>query len=177
SVPFLRLRQRSPRSTLFPYTTLFRSLLDKALQELGYEQVNETYFDTLRIAVGNHVGALKAEALNNELNFFYHEGIVGISLDETTTFEDVETIVKVFAKIKGKSRNDIDLRSLADQLTSSIPVEVLRISPFLTHSIFNSYHSESEMLRYIKSLESKDLSLCHSMIPLGSCTMKLNATT
>ncbi|MBD1424227.1 aminomethyl-transferring glycine dehydrogenase [Sphingobacterium arenae] len=152
-------------------------LLDKALQELGYEQVNETYFDTLRIAVGNHVGALKAEALNNELNFFYHEGIVGISLDETTTFEDVETIVKVFAKIKGKSRNDIDLRSLADQLTSSIPVEVLRISPFLTHSIFNSYHSESEMLRYIKSLESKDLSLCHSMIPLGSCTMKLNATT
>src|SRR5690606_9960762 len=87
------------------------------------------------------------------------------------------TIVKVFAKIKGKSRNDIDLRSLADQLTSSIPAEVLRISPFLTHSIFNSYHSESEMLRYIKSLESKDLSLCHSMIPLGSCTMKLNATT
>ncbi|NGM65635.1 aminomethyl-transferring glycine dehydrogenase [Sphingobacterium sp. SGR-19] len=152
-------------------------LLDKALQELGYDQINETYFDTLRVAVGDHVGALKAEALNNELNFFYHEGIVGISLDETTTFEDVETIVKVFAKIKGISWNDVDLRNLADQLEPSIPSEAVRTSSYLTHPIFNSYHSESEMLRYIKSLEAKDLSLCHSMIPLGSCTMKLNATT
>ncbi|MBD1421035.1 aminomethyl-transferring glycine dehydrogenase [Sphingobacterium chuzhouense] len=152
-------------------------LLDKALQELGYDQINETYFDTLRIAVDDHVGALKAEALNNELNFFYHDGIVGISLDETTTFEDIETIVKVFAKIKGKSWNDVELRSMVDQLGSSIPAEAVRTSPYLTHPIFNSYHSESEMLRYIKSLEAKDLSLCHSMIPLGSCTMKLNATT
>ncbi|TYR37381.1 aminomethyl-transferring glycine dehydrogenase [Sphingobacterium phlebotomi] len=152
-------------------------LLDKALQDLGYDQINETYFDTLRVAVVDHVGALKAEALNNELNFFYHEGIVGISLDETTAFEDIETIVKVFAKIKGKSWNDVDLRNLVDQLESSIPSEAVRTSPYLTHPIFNSYHSESEMLRYIKSLEAKDLSLCHSMIPLGSCTMKLNATT
>ncbi|PRD53833.1 aminomethyl-transferring glycine dehydrogenase [Sphingobacterium gobiense] len=152
-------------------------LLDKALQELGYEQINEAYFDTLRIAVGDHVGALKSEALNNELNFFYHEGMVGISLDETTTFEDIETIVRVFAKIKGKSWNDVDLRGLTEQLESSIPSEAVRTSPYLTHPIFNSYHSESEMLRYIKSLEAKDLSLCHSMIPLGSCTMKLNATT
>lgn len=152
-------------------------LLDKALQELGYEQTNKTYFDTLRIAVGEQVGALKAEALNNEMNFFYNNGVVGISLDETTTFEDVETIVKVFAKIKGKSQNDIDLHTLVNQLGSSIPSEVSRTSTYLTHPIFNSYHSESEMLRYIKSLEAKDLSLCHSMIPLGSCTMKLNATT
>lgn len=152
-------------------------LLDRALQELGYQQINDTYFDTLRIVVGDHVGALKAEALNNELNFFYHEGAVGISLDETTAFEDIETIVKVFAKIKGKSGNDVDLRNLVDQLESSIPSEAVRTSPYLTHPIFNSYHSESEMLRYIKSLEAKDLSLCHSMIPLGSCTMKLNATT
>ncbi|RZF60226.1 aminomethyl-transferring glycine dehydrogenase [Sphingobacterium corticibacterium] len=152
-------------------------LLNKALQELGYEQINKTYFDTLRIVVGDQAGALKAEALNNELNFFYQEGIVGISLDETTTFEDVETIVKVFAKIKGKSWNDVELRGLANQLESSIPSEAVRTSPYLTHPVFNSYHSESEMLRYIKSLEAKDLSLCHSMIPLGSCTMKLNATT
>ncbi|PRD48802.1 aminomethyl-transferring glycine dehydrogenase [Sphingobacterium haloxyli] len=152
-------------------------LLDKALQELGYEQVNAAYFDTLRIAVGDQVGALKSEALNNELNFFYHDGTVGISLDEATTFEDVETIVRVFAKIKGKSWNDVDLRSLTAQLEPSIPSEAVRTSPYLTHPIFNSYHSESEMLRYIKSLEAKDLSLCHSMIPLGSCTMKLNATT
>lgn len=152
-------------------------LLDQALQELGYEQTNKTYFDTLRIVVGEQAGALKAEALNNELNFFYSNDIVGISLDETTTFEDVETIVKVFAKIKGKSQNDIDLRGLTNQLEPSIPSEVSRTSTYLTHPIFNSYHSESEMLRYIKSLEAKDLSLCHSMIPLGSCTMKLNATT
>lgn len=152
-------------------------MLDQALQELGYEQTNKTYFDTLRIVVGEQAGALKAEALNNELNFFYSNDIVGISLDETTTFEDVETIVKVFAKIKGKSQNDIDLRGLTNQLEPSIPSEVSRTSTYLTHPIFNSYHSESEMLRYIKSLEAKDLSLCHSMIPLGSCTMKLNATT
>ncbi|MBD1433375.1 aminomethyl-transferring glycine dehydrogenase [Sphingobacterium sp. DN00404] len=152
-------------------------LLDRALQKLGYEQINKTYFDTLRIVVGDQVGALKAEALNNELNFFYQEGIVGISLDETTTFENVETMVKVFAKIKGKSWNDVELRSLVNQLAPSIPSEAVRTSPYLTHPVFNSYHSESEMLRYIKSLEAKDLSLCHSMIPLGSCTMKLNATT
>ncbi|WP_437919363.1 aminomethyl-transferring glycine dehydrogenase [Sphingobacterium sp. LRF_L2] len=152
-------------------------LLDKAIQELGYEQTNASYFDTLRIVVGEQVGALKAEALNNELNFFYHEGVVGISIDETSTFDDVQTIVKVFAKIKGKSLNDVDLTAFVDQLSTSIPETLLRTSSYLTHPIFNSYHSESEMLRYIKSLESKDLSLCHSMIPLGSCTMKLNATT
>src|SRR5690606_25060325 len=152
-------------------------LLDRAVQELGYEQTNRTYFDTLRIVVGDQVGALKAEALNNELNFFYQDGIVGISLDETTTFEDVECIVKVFAKIKGKSANDVELRDFVNQLGKSIPSEAVRASTYLTHPIFNSYHSESEMLRYIKSLEAKDLSLCHSMIPLGSCTMKLNATT
>lgn len=152
-------------------------LLDRAVQELGYEQTNRTYFDTLRIVVGDQVGALKAEALNNELNFFYQDGIVGISLDETTTFEDVECIVKVFAKIKGKSANDVELRDFVNQLGQSIPSGAVRASAYLTHPIFNSYHSESEMLRYIKSLEAKDLSLCHSMIPLGSCTMKLNATT
>lgn len=152
-------------------------LLDSALQKLGYTQTNNTYFDTLRVVVGEQAGTLKSEALNNELNFFYHDDIVGISLDETTTFEDVETVVKVFAKIKGKSLNDVDLRDLARQLEPSIPSEAVRTSPYLTHPIFNSYHSESEMLRYIKSLEAKDLSLCHSMIPLGSCTMKLNATT
>ncbi|TDS14937.1 aminomethyl-transferring glycine dehydrogenase [Sphingobacterium paludis] len=152
-------------------------LLDQALQALGYEQTNAAYFDTLRVVVGDHVGALKGEALNNELNFFYNEGTVGISIDETTTFEDIQTIVKVFAKIKAKSLNDVDLNGLATELTSSIPEALVRTSAYLTHPVFNSYHSESEMLRYIKSLESKDLSLCHSMIPLGSCTMKLNATT
>src|SRR5690606_89314 len=152
-------------------------LLDKAVQALGYEQINKTYFDTLRIHAGEQVGALKGEALNNELNFFYDGEVVGISIDETTTFEDIQTIVKVFAKIKGKTPNDVDLQALVNELSTSIPAELVRQSNYLTHPVFNSYHSESEMLRYIKSLEAKDLSLCHSMIPLGSCTMKLNATT
>lgn len=152
-------------------------LLDKALQALGYEQTNTSYFDTLRIKVGEYIGGVKSEALNHELNFFYHEDVVGISIDETTSFEDIQTIVKVFAKVKGKNVSDVDLEGLVDSLGDSIPAELVRQSSYLTHPIFNSYHSESEMLRYIKSLESKDLSLCHSMIPLGSCTMKLNATT
>ncbi len=152
-------------------------LADKAIQSLGYTQTNNTYFDTLRFQVGDHAGALKAEALNHELNLYYKDGVVGISIDETTTIADVQTLVRVFAKIKGIAHHDIDVTMWTDQPDTSIPNELVRTSDYLTHPIFNSYHSESEMLRYIKSLESKDLSLCHSMIPLGSCTMKLNATT
>lgn len=152
-------------------------LTDKALQALGYTPTSQKYFDTLRIPVGDIVGSLKAEALNHEVNFYYEGNIVGISIDETTTFEDVQTIVKVFAKVKGKTQNDVDLAALAEELGTSIPETLQRTSEFLTHPIFNTYHSEHDMLRYIKSLEAKDLSLCHSMIPLGSCTMKLNATT
>jgi glycine dehydrogenase len=111
------------------------------------------------------------------LNFFYENDVVGISIDETTTFEDVQTIVKVFAKIKGKSLSDVDFDAIIESLDTSIPDSLVRTSEYLTHPIFNTYHSEHDMLRYIKSLEAKDLSLCHSMIPLGSCTMKLNATT
>ncbi|MFD2598341.1 aminomethyl-transferring glycine dehydrogenase [Sphingobacterium corticis] len=152
-------------------------LADQAIQSLGYVQTNESYFDTLRFHVAGQAGNLKSEALNNELNFFYEEEFVSLSIDETTTFEDIKTIVKVFAKIKGLSVNEVDLDPFVDQLTDVIPSDLVRQSAYLTHPIFNSYHSESEMLRYIKSLEAKDLSLCHSMIPLGSCTMKLNATS
>ncbi|WP_082021965.1 aminomethyl-transferring glycine dehydrogenase subunit GcvPA, partial [Sphingobacterium sp. T2] len=147
-------------------------LADKAIQALGYEQTNKTYFDTLRFNVGEQAGTLKAEALNNEMNFYYNDGVVGISIDETTTYQDIQTIVKVFAKIKGKTLDELDWESLEKELGSSIPAELIRTSSYLTHPVFNSYHSEHEMLRYIKSLEAKDLSLCHSMIPLGSCTMK-----
>lgn len=152
-------------------------LLHKAVEALGYEQLNKSYFDTLRIKVGSELAGIKSEALDNELNFYYKDDVVGISIDETTSFEDIETIVKIFAKIKGKSASDVDLIAFSKGLTASIPEPLVRQSSYLTHPIFNSYHSESDMLRYIKSLEAKDLSLCHSMIPLGSCTMKLNATT
>lgn len=127
--------------------------------------------------MGELVGPLHAEALNNEINLLYRGTVVGISIDETTTYEDVECLIRIFAKLKGRSINDLDLAALADDTVSTIPQSLYRTSEYLTHPVFNSFHSEHEMLRYIKSLEAKDLSLCHSMIPLGSCTMKLNATS
>ena len=153
------------------------NLLDKALQHLGYTQYNETYFDTLRIELGELAGPLHAEALNNEVNLHYQGTIAGISIDETTTYQDIETLVRIFAKLKGRKLDDADLQAQAQRIVPAIPQALQRTSAYLTHPVFNSYHSEHEMLRYIKSLEAKDLSLCHSMIPLGSCTMKLNATT
>lgn len=152
-------------------------LLADALEVLGYQQKNKAYFDTIKINVGQLAGSIHAEALNNEVNLNYQGEIVGISIDETTTVEDIMTIVRFFAKVKAKNLNDVDIDSLKSQLTTTIPPILQRQSAYLTHPVFNSYHAEHEMLRYIKSLEAKDLSLCHSMIPLGSCTMKLNATT
>jgi len=153
------------------------TMADRALQQLGYRQLNTHYFDTLRVEVGELVGPLHAEALNNEINLGYQGSVVRIAFDETTTYGDVETLLRIFAKLKGKSLSDLSLEALAASSVVSVPQELRRTSPYLTHPVFNSYHSEHEMLRYIKSLEAKDLSLCHSMIPLGSCTMKLNATT
>src|SRR5690606_10982575 len=101
-------------------------LADKAIQSLGYTQTNTTYFDTLRFQVGDQAGALKAEALNHELNFYYKDGAVGISIDETTTLEDVQTIVKVFAKIKGIAHHDVDVTAWTDQLSTSIPDTLTR---------------------------------------------------
>lgn len=153
------------------------NLLDGALKQLGYAQYNDTYFDTLRVELGDLAGPLHAEALNNEVNLHYQGTIAGISIDETTTYEDIEILVRIFAKLKGKTLDDANLPARVDSIATAIPPSLQRTSTYLTHPVFNSYHSEHEMLRYIKSLETKDLSLCHSMIPLGSCTMKLNATT
>lgn len=152
-------------------------LLSEALSLLGYQQKNGTFFDTLTLDLGDLCDPLHAEALNNEMNFHYAENSTNITIDETTTLADIKEIVRVFAKIKAKTLADIDFPSLESNLTTVIPDNLQRTSAYLTHDVFNSHHSEHEMLRYIKSLEAKDLSLCHSMIPLGSCTMKLNATT
>ncbi|WP_026902968.1 aminomethyl-transferring glycine dehydrogenase [Pedobacter glucosidilyticus] len=152
-------------------------LLSNALQQLGYKQENQAYFDTVRFNVGALVNAIKAEALNNEVNLNYQGEIVTIAIDETTSVADIKTLVRFFGKVKGINQNDIDVDALRGDLASTIPVSLTRTSAYLTHPIFNSHHSEHELLRYIKSLEAKDLSLCHSMIALGSCTMKLNATT
>ncbi len=152
-------------------------LLADGLTALGYQQLNAAYFDTLKFDLGALAGPIHAEALNNEMNLHYTGTEVTISLDETTAVEDVKTIIRFFAKVKAKSINDIGFDDLASGIKTIIPTALQRTSEYLTHAIFNSHHSEHEMLRYIKSLENKDLSLCHSMIALGSCTMKLNATT
>ncbi|QQL49308.1 aminomethyl-transferring glycine dehydrogenase [Mucilaginibacter ginkgonis] len=152
-------------------------LLAKSLNALGYQQLNDAYFDTLKFDLGDLAGPIHSEALNNEVNLHYKGSVVTISLDETTSVKDVETIVRFFAKVKGKTLNDAGFESLQANIDTIIPAGLQRTSEYLDHPVFNSHHSEHEMLRYVKSLEAKDLSLCHSMIALGSCTMKLNATT
>lgn len=147
--------------------------LDNGLRELGLNQTNENYFDTLRVAVPD-VAACENEALNHEINFrIFADGHIGISLDETTSDEDVNKILQVLASaIKKSAPGHGDTENKINW-----PVSLIRTSGFLTHPVFNAHHSEHEMLRYIKRLENKDLSMVHSMISLGSCTMKLNATT
>lgn len=148
--------------------------LANALTSLGYKVENKNFFDTIKIHVGDKVASINKDAVDNEMNFRYDGEYVYITLDETTNLNDVKTITHIFARIIGKSVNDVQFNS---SITENLGAANIRNSEILTHPIFNSYHSEHEMLRYIKSLEAKDLSLCHSMIALGSCTMKLNATT
>lgn len=151
--------------------------LSDALNALGYKQENSSFFDTLRIDLGDLIEAVHTEAVNNEVNLGYHGSVVSISVDETTTVKDIETVVEFFAKVKGHHLSNATLGKLKEAVKPRIPASLERQSSYLNHPVFNTHHSEHEMLRYIKSLEAKDLSLCHSMIPLGSCTMKLNATT
>lgn len=152
------------------------ALLSLSLKELGYTQTNNYFFDTISVETGELTDSIHRDAVDHEMNFRYQGTLVSISLDETTTIEDVKTIVSIFARIKGKSWNDLNLESLKAKINRSLPDAKVRHTNILTHPIFNIHHSEHEMLRYMKSLENKDLSLAHSMISLGSCTMKLNAT-
>jgi glycine dehydrogenase len=149
-------------------------ILDQNLQALGYEQQNGHYFDTLSIkADAGLIQAIKTEALNQETNFWYTEDSIQISLDETVNLAEIERLTALFAKVKEQSASFTAEVKEGLQL----PTALERSSGYLTHPKFNSYHTETEMMRYLKSLENKDLSLMHSMIPLGSCTMKLNAAT
>jgi glycine dehydrogenase len=153
------------------------SVLSDAVEKLGYVQENALFFDTLKIKAGDLLDSIHKMAIDKELNFRYEGEYVLISLDETTSLADVETIVTVFARMKGKTLADAGMEAITRDVKARIGGENTRTSAFLTHPVFNAHHSEHEMLRYIKALEAKDLSLCHSMIALGSCTMKLNATT
>ncbi len=148
--------------------------LERGLADLGYRQLNRHYFDTLKIEAGTV--KIRELAENVWINFRYiDDKHIGISVDETTTEEDIADILTVFAMAKDLPFTGID--GLFDDLKRTWPETLSRTSSFLTHPVFNMNRSETELLRYIKRLENKDISLTHSMIPLGSCTMKLNATT
>jgi len=151
-------------------------LLEKEITALGYEQLNPVYFDTIRFVLPKYVKCEDIEwlSLELEMNFRYFEnGEVGLSIDETTNLDDINWIIEVFAKAANKPYQAIK----AYPAICRIDPANLRTSGFMQQEVFNRYHSETEMLRYIKRLEHKDISLAHSMIPLGSCTMKLNAAT
>lgn len=156
----------------------FAKLLNRGLKFLGFNQVNEIYFDTLRVECDFALAdKIKTIAEVNQANLRYFEsGDIGISVDETTRVEDIEVLLNVFAEATGQVMA-FDLDGEAANLSIEWPAALERTSDFMTHPVFNQYHSEHEMLRYIKKLENKDLSLVHSMISLGSCTMKLNATS
>ncbi len=156
----------------------FAQLLERGLLSLGFEQENKHYFDTLKVPCELPLSdKIKNIAEVNEVNLRYFEnGDIGISVDETTRVEDVQVLLDVFAEAIGE-KNTFDLEGEASDLQVEVPADMERTSDFMTHPVFNQYQSEHEMLRYIKKLENKDLSLVHSMISLGSCTMKLNATS
>jgi len=146
------------------------STLAKVLGNLGYKQVNTSYFDTLQIKTD--AKKLKKVAKEKKINFFYPDKeTVTISLNETTSVKDLNYIISVFAEAADKET--IVISSISEE--NNISKQIQRQTDFLTLDVFNKYHSETELMRYIKSLERKDLSLNHSMISLGSCTMKLNA--
>src|SRR5436305_914915 len=148
------------------------SQLADGLRALGLKIIHEDFFDPLRVEVeSRHTLIEHAEKAGCNLRMLGSRA-VGVSLDETTTNRDVELLMSIFRGTHVRDVADDDL----GQAPLRIPKFALRNSDFLSHPIFNTHDTETEMLRYLKKLESRDLSLCHSMIPLGSCTMKLNAS-
>jgi len=151
--------------------------VDGALKTLGYQQRNPQYFDTLRISAdAARVRAIRAAAETAGINFRYiGDSEIGVSFDETVTMTDLVSVVNVFATAADNGAGVVALDSSTDG--PRWPAALIRKSAYLTHQVFNSHRSESEMMRYIRSLERKDVGLDTSMIPLGSCTMKLNAAS
>lgn len=150
------------------------SILKDEVTKCGYKVINKFFFDTLTIEVDEfQQNEIRNRAEAKEINFWYEENRISISIDETVDFDTLYDIVSIF-------NPGVDRKKLTDHsinVETTLPESLIRQSKFMTQKVFNSYRSETEMLRYIKSLEQKDLSLTGSMIPLGSCTMKLNATS
>jgi len=150
--------------------------ISSMLKKLGYIQSNSSYFDTLKVIPHEGISQddIRKIALDSDINFFYPDDYsISISTDEITSFDDINTIIKVFAKAAGKTAEPVTLFVESE----CIDEKYIRKLPFLKAASFNRYHSETEMMRYIKMLERKDFSLTHCMISLGSCTMKLNPAT
>lgn len=159
------------------HINILTGVLAQEVGKYGYKQLNNNYFDTLRVQVpeGTNIETIRSLALENKLNFRYiDQTTIGISLDETSELADVNLIVCILAKAAGKAWSEFVCDPAVCGLIRTFDASFDRASSYLTHPVFNTYHSETEMMRYIKMLEVKDLSLTRSMIPLGSCTMKLN---
>ncbi len=145
-----------------------------AFSSLGYTITHQNYFDTLHLELDEETSVKLMElSQSHGINLYRKGNEIQVSIDETTSREDLKKLLQTFAEAKGKI---IDTE-ITGENRSAIPEAMKRRTAFMTHEVFNSYHTETEMMRYIKRLEKKDLSLTHSMIPLGSCTMKLNAAT
>lgn len=154
-------------------------ILAESLKKANYHLVSDSYFDTIKIPLSSAqvLKQIKELAEKVNINFRYFDDAVGISLDETTSLLDVKAIAAIFAEANTVALETLNIDTISQNISSAIPASFIRTSKYLLHPVFNTHHSETEMLRYLKLLENKDLSLVHSMVSLGSCTMKLNATT
>ncbi|HAS6273448.1 aminomethyl-transferring glycine dehydrogenase [Vibrio vulnificus] len=148
------------------------AILAAGLTKSGYELAHNAFFDTITINTGDNTQALYAKAQAADINLRLLDGQIGISFDETTTVADIDTLFAIFDVKESVNALSTDI---AGNEFAAIPEACRRTSRFLTHPVFNTHHSETQMMRYLKQLENKDFSLTHGMIPLGSCTMKLNA--
>ncbi|CAK9826760.1 Glycine dehydrogenase (decarboxylating), mitochondrial [Anthophora retusa] len=153
---------------------LFTLVLAKGLERAGNKVENEHFFDTIKILPKESMKTIKENATTFKINFRYYNDGVGISLDETTTEKDINDIFQIFSTGTTFEEACEDESCMERSLNKS---QFVRTTPYLQHPVFNSHQSETRIVRYMKSLENKDVSLVHSMIPLGSCTMKLNSTT
>ena len=154
--------------------------LSNNLEKYGFIQENKSFFDTLYIKTPEsvHVNLIREKALEAGINFRYFENDhIGISIDETTSRKDVKAIIELLSTAAGIKMEAVGFTEPEENIESSIPSNLVRNTTYLEHPVFNSHHSETEMMRYLKMLENKDIGLNRSMIPLGSCTMKLNAAT
>ncbi|ELM0337777.1 aminomethyl-transferring glycine dehydrogenase [Vibrio vulnificus] len=148
------------------------AILAAGLTKSGYELAHNAFFDTITINTGDKTQALYAKAQAADINLRLLDGQIGISFDETTTVADIDALFAIFEVKESVNALSTDI---AGNEFAAIPEACRRTSRFLTHPVFNTHHSETQMMRYLKQLENKDFSLTHGMIPLGSCTMKLNA--